>query len=175
MLNLIDIVLADKSIEPGEHLGLHQARKILDLTRDETAVLHDMAYTVQNYPESETVKRPIRLVEQYRRITPRLPCPRAHLPAVPRLLILLIIGGLVASIAEAQDTAAVERGPFFVYMGSFSTKGPAQNHAAQFGGWVLRTDLYDGLTPGFYAAVIGPFRERVDARRSAARAAAHPT
>ena len=63
MLNLIDIVLADKSIEPGEHLGLHQARQILDLSLDETAVLHNMAYTVQNYPESETVRRPIRLIE----------------------------------------------------------------------------------------------------------------
>ena len=63
MLNLIDIVLADKSIEPGEHLGLHQARQILDLSLDDTAVLHDMAYTVQNSPESETVRRPIRLIE----------------------------------------------------------------------------------------------------------------
>ncbi len=63
MLNLIDIVLADKSIEPGEHVGLHQARRILELSLDETAVLHEMAYTVQNYPESETVRRPFRLIE----------------------------------------------------------------------------------------------------------------
>ena len=63
MLNLIDIVLADKAIEPGEHVGLHQARQILDLSLDETAVLHDMAYTVQNYPESESVRRPIHLIE----------------------------------------------------------------------------------------------------------------
>lgn len=64
MLNLIDIVLADKLIEPGEHLGLHQARQILGLSLDETAVLHEMAYTVQNSPEAENVKRPIRLIER---------------------------------------------------------------------------------------------------------------
>ena len=56
-----------------------------------------------------------------------------------------------------------EYGPFFLYMGSFSTKVAAQNQAVEFGGWVLRTDLYTGLTPGFYAAVIGPFHQRADA------------
>lgn len=80
-----------------------------------------------------------------------------------RLLALLIVGGLVGASAGAQDPPAPEQGPFFVYMGSFSTKTAAQNHAAEFGGWTLRTDLYNGLTPGFYAAVIGPFRERTDA------------
>lgn len=64
MLNLIDIVLADKSIEPGEHVGLHQARQLLNLSLDETAVLHDMAYTVQNSPESESVRRPICLFNE---------------------------------------------------------------------------------------------------------------
>ncbi len=63
MLNLIDIVLADETIEPGEHVGLHQARKILNLSRDETAELHDMAYSVQNSPESESLQRPIRLIK----------------------------------------------------------------------------------------------------------------
>ncbi len=62
MLNLIDIVLADNLIEPGEHVGLHQARQILNLSLDETAILHDMAYTVQNSPEAEAVRRPICLV-----------------------------------------------------------------------------------------------------------------
>lgn len=80
-----------------------------------------------------------------------------------RLLALSIICGLVATTAGAQDPPTPEQGPFFVYMGSFSTKVAAQNHAEEFGGWTLRTDLYDGLTPGFYAAVIGPFRERTDA------------
>ena len=85
------------------------------------------------------------------------------MPVVLRLLALLIAGGFVAVSAGAQDPPAPERGPYFVYMGSFSTKTAAQNHAAEFGGWTLRTDLYSGLTPGFYAAVIGPFRERTDA------------
>lgn len=80
-----------------------------------------------------------------------------------RLLALSIICGLVATTAGAQDPPTPEEGPFFVYMGSFSTKTAAQNHAEEFGGWTLRTDLYNGLTPGFYAAVIGPFRERADA------------
>ena len=80
-----------------------------------------------------------------------------------RLLALLIVGGLVGASAGAQNPPVPEQGPFFVYMGSFSTKTAAQDHAAEFGGWTLRTDLYSGLTPGFYAAVIGPFRERMDA------------
>jgi hypothetical protein len=63
MLNLIDIVLADQEIEPAEHVGLHQARQILGLSLDEAGELHDMAYSVQNAPESDAVQRPIRLVE----------------------------------------------------------------------------------------------------------------
>jgi hypothetical protein len=82
---------------------------------------------------------------------------------VKRLAALLLLAGLLAGSPFAQDAPAAGEGPFFVYMGSFSTKSAAQNHAAEFGGWVLRTDLYTGLTPGFYAAVIGPFRERADA------------
>ncbi len=80
-----------------------------------------------------------------------------------RVLALLIVGALASSHVHAQETPAPEQGAFLVYMGSFSTKQAAQNHSSEFGGWVLRTDLYSGLTPGFYAAVIGPFRERADA------------
>lgn len=44
MRELIGVVLADDSIEPGEHLGLLQARRILDLSHDDVAELHDEAY-----------------------------------------------------------------------------------------------------------------------------------
>jgi uncharacterized tellurite resistance protein B-like protein len=44
MRELITVVLADETIEPGEHLGLHRARQILELTHDDVAVLHDEAY-----------------------------------------------------------------------------------------------------------------------------------
>lgn len=66
-----------------------------------------------------------------------------------RALPLLLL--LAALTARAQDS----EGPYFVYLGSFSTKAAAQTHAARHGGWVLRTDLYRGLTPGFFAAVLG--------------------
>ena len=62
MLNLIDVVLADDSIEPGEHVGLHHARALLDLTHDDMAELHEMAYAVQTMPASSDLKRPIRPV-----------------------------------------------------------------------------------------------------------------
>lgn len=57
MLNLIDVVLADGLIEPGEHVGLHEAREVLDLDRDDVAALHDMAAAAQN---RSGVPRPIR-------------------------------------------------------------------------------------------------------------------
>jgi uncharacterized tellurite resistance protein B-like protein len=44
MRELILVVLADEAIEPGEHIGLHHARQILELTLDEVAGLHDEAY-----------------------------------------------------------------------------------------------------------------------------------
>ena len=56
MLNLIDVVLADGIIEPAEHVGLHEAREVLGLDRDDVAALHDQAYKIQ---EME-VKRPVR-------------------------------------------------------------------------------------------------------------------
>ena len=56
MLNLIDVVLADGMIEPAEHVGLHDAREVLGLDRDDMATLHDIAYTAQ----STEVQRPIR-------------------------------------------------------------------------------------------------------------------
>ena len=60
MLNLIDIVLADESIEPGEHLGLHQARVLLDLSLDDMASLHEMAYSVQASGGDLAIRRPLR-------------------------------------------------------------------------------------------------------------------
>jgi hypothetical protein len=71
---------------------------------------------------------------------------------------------LACAPARAQRTD----GPFFVYLGSFSTKPAAQAHAQRHGGWVLRTDLYSGLAPGFFAAVLGPFHERTDAETALA-------
>lgn len=55
MLNLIDIVLADGIIEPGEHVGLHEAREVLGIDRDDMADLHDLAHAIQ----SQEVQRPI--------------------------------------------------------------------------------------------------------------------
>ena len=57
MLNLIDVVLADGVIEPGEHVGLHEARDVLGLDRDDVAALHDQAFKVQ---ELDDVPRPVR-------------------------------------------------------------------------------------------------------------------
>ena len=72
----------------------------------------------------------------------------------------LLIGLLLAAAtAQAQDGG----GPFFVYTGTFASKPAAQRHAGLHGGWVLRTDLYRGLTPGYFAVVRGPFAARADA------------
>lgn len=56
MLNLIDVVLADGLIEPAEHVGLHEAREVLGLDRDDMARLHDIAFEAQG----TEVTRPIR-------------------------------------------------------------------------------------------------------------------
>ena len=56
MLNLIDVVLADGLIEPAEHVGLHEAREVLQLDRDDMARLHDVAFEAQG----TKVTRPIR-------------------------------------------------------------------------------------------------------------------
>ncbi|MDT0632751.1 hypothetical protein RQM47_09860 [Rubrivirga sp. S365] len=58
MLNLLDVVLADGVIEPGEHVGLHEAREVLGLDRDDVAGLHDVAFGVQQ--ATDAVRRPIR-------------------------------------------------------------------------------------------------------------------
>lgn len=57
-LNLIDVVLADGLIEPAEHVSLHEAREVLNIDRDDMAVLHDIAYAASQ-TDSE-VRRPIR-------------------------------------------------------------------------------------------------------------------
>lgn len=57
MLNLLDVVLADGIIEPGEHVGLHEAREVLGLTRDDVAELHDIAHAAQSVSD---LQRPIR-------------------------------------------------------------------------------------------------------------------
>ena len=58
MLNLIDVVLADGIIEPAEHIGLHEAREVLGLDRDDMARLHEVAFSAQG----ADVQRPIRPV-----------------------------------------------------------------------------------------------------------------
>lgn len=55
MLNLIDVVLADDLVEPGEHVGLHEARQILGLSRDDVASLHEQAVKADRL----TVRRPL--------------------------------------------------------------------------------------------------------------------
>jgi uncharacterized tellurite resistance protein B-like protein len=57
LFNLIDVVLADGSIEPAEHVGLHQAREVLGISRDEMARLHDLAFEAQRV---DVLRRPIR-------------------------------------------------------------------------------------------------------------------
>ncbi len=57
LLNLLDVVLADGIIEPGEHVGLHEAREILGIGRDDMAHLHDLATRAQE--SGADVKRPI--------------------------------------------------------------------------------------------------------------------
>ena len=58
LLNLLDVVLADGLIEPGEHVGLHEAREILGVGRDDMALLHELATAAQE--AGADVKRPIR-------------------------------------------------------------------------------------------------------------------
>ena len=58
MLNLIDVVLADGLIEPAEHVGLHEAREILGLDRDDVASLHDLAFSAQG--DGRDLQRPFR-------------------------------------------------------------------------------------------------------------------
>jgi hypothetical protein len=87
---------------------------------------------------------------------PRLPRPLALAPPLGALLVLLVaVGG------PPRDEAA--DGPFFVIAGAFREKPAAQAQARRTGGWVLRTDLYERLTPGFFGVVHGPFARRADA------------
>ena len=58
LLNLLDVVLADGIIEPAEHVGLHEAREILGITRDDMGLLHEMAAAAQE--DGADVVRPIR-------------------------------------------------------------------------------------------------------------------
>lgn len=57
LLNLLDVVLADGIIEPGEHVGLHEAREILGISRDDMALLHETATALQS---ADGVMRPVR-------------------------------------------------------------------------------------------------------------------
>ena len=57
LLNLLDVVLADGIIEPGEHVGLHEAREILGVSRDDMALLHETAAALQS---EDGVLRPVR-------------------------------------------------------------------------------------------------------------------
>ena len=63
MLNLIDVVLADHAIEPGEHEGLHHARQMLDVSFEEMEAMHEAAYAIRlGENGASSVRRPIRLV-----------------------------------------------------------------------------------------------------------------
>lgn len=84
------------------------------------------------------------------------------------LLLALLLTALPGAAQEAGPS-----GPFFVYSGSFTTKSAARTHAREHGGWILRTDLYTGLTPGFFAVVRGPFRARADADTVLAKVRRH--
>ncbi|HLA63784.1 MAG TPA: hypothetical protein VK610_05110 [Rhodothermales bacterium] len=75
--------------------------------------------------------------------------------------LLLAAALLLAAPVPAPQSAP--DGPFFVVSATFSAKPSAQAEAARNGGWVLRTDLYRALTPGFFAVVHGPFEDRADA------------
>lgn len=87
------------------------------------------------------------------------PVVRAPLPLV--LGVVALAGVLCTTLSAVPPDDG--DGPFFVYTGSFREKPAAQRHARTHGGWVLRTDLYRGLTPGFFAVVHGPFDRRADA------------
>ncbi len=60
MLNLIDVVLADGTIEASEHVGLHLARQVLGLPLAEVSDLHEVAHALQRDPRSQGARRPIR-------------------------------------------------------------------------------------------------------------------
>lgn len=63
MLNLIDIALADESIEFGEHVGLRLAQEALGVDPDDIQRMHDIAYRAQHDRPSdngEQVVRPLR-------------------------------------------------------------------------------------------------------------------
>ena len=91
----------------------------------------------------------------------------------PLLLVLAVLLLLIAGPdARAQqpgppavfpDSLAEPAGPFFVVAGSFRSKASAQQVAHRTGAWVLRSDLYAGMTPGHYAVVFGPYAHRADA------------
>ena len=75
-----------------------------------------------------------------------------------------------ASSALFPDSLAAPAGPFFVVAGSFRSKSSAQQVAHRVGAWVLRSDLYAGMTPGHYAVVYGPYSDRRDAEAQQAAA-----
>ena len=59
MLNLVDVVLVDGLIEPGEHVGLHEARDVLGLSRDDVAELLEIAHAAQEHPDAPRPLRPV--------------------------------------------------------------------------------------------------------------------
>jgi len=61
MLNLIDIALADDSIEPAEHAGLRTAREMLGIPGEVIEVMHEEALRAQQARgKSEAPHRPLR-------------------------------------------------------------------------------------------------------------------
>lgn len=63
MLNLVDVVLADDAIAPGEHEGLRVAREVLGVTEDLVGDMHDEAYKAhQARAAGRSLERPLRFV-----------------------------------------------------------------------------------------------------------------
>ena len=69
-------------------------------------------------------------------------------------------------VAAALLAPATARADWFVVTGADADQHAAQARAATTGGWVLDTDVYPGLSPGWYATVRGPFRSQKDAERA---------
>ncbi|MEM6784158.1 MAG: TerB family tellurite resistance protein [Bacteroidota bacterium] len=63
MLNLIDIALADESIDFDEHVGLRDAQELLGIDPDDIQVMHDLAYHAQHDGDGvngPVARRPLR-------------------------------------------------------------------------------------------------------------------
>ena len=91
------------------------------------------------------------------------PTAQAQEPATPPPAAAPVPVPVPPTPALFPDSLAAPAGPFFVVAGSFRSKASAQQVAHRSGAWVLRSDLYAGMTPGHYAVVFGPYADRADA------------